>query len=279
MKFLIPWLVLTLISWLVGALVWLFTRSPYGRSRRASLWLVALFAGPMAILGFQDAKESYQVWQLDRDRAYVNELCATQGGDKIYRTVDNVEGVLQMKPRPQETDEMWRDQFGMPDPWGRAQGDGSGSLSRGLDPAISLGKDGNGTGSHGYWFLEQRVVGSPQLLRRVASSKGETLEVTKLRSRYGYLTEDISTRDMRKRWIAGGRIKIIDLQTNEVLAMRTGFFRAAGPFSPMRWEGASAYQNERICPQESRLNSFLVTVLKPPINMATDEQLKSLSKD
>jgi hypothetical protein len=53
--------------------------------------------------------------------------------------------------------------------------------------------------------------------------KTEVKLVEELQSRYGYLTEDISTSQMRSRWIAGGKITIINLETKEVLAERIGF--------------------------------------------------------
>ena len=39
------------------------------------------------------------------DWEYYQELCRTQAGDKIYRTVDNVEGIFQMKPRNPDPDQ------------------------------------------------------------------------------------------------------------------------------------------------------------------------------
>lgn len=38
------------------------------------------------------------------DVAYLKELCSKYGGDKIYKTVDNVEGVFQMKARNPDGD-------------------------------------------------------------------------------------------------------------------------------------------------------------------------------
>ena len=42
-------------------------------------------------------------------------------------------------------------------------------------------------------------------------------------SRYGVTYDDISTREEREYWIAGSSLKVIDLQTNEVIAERIGY--------------------------------------------------------
>ena len=41
--------------------------------------------------------------------------------------------------------------------------------------------------------------------------------------RYGVTYEDISTREEREYWIAGSSLKVIDLQTNDVIAERIGY--------------------------------------------------------
>ena len=41
--------------------------------------------------------------------------------------------------------------------------------------------------------------------------------------RYGVVYDDISTREEREYWIAGSSLKVVDLQTNEVIAERIGY--------------------------------------------------------
>jgi len=41
--------------------------------------------------------------------------------------------------------------------------------------------------------------------------------------RYGVTYEDISTREERDHWIAGSSLKVIDVQSGEVLAERIGY--------------------------------------------------------
>lgn len=105
--------------------------------------------------------------------------------------------------------------------------------------------------------------------------------VGRLKSRYGYLTEDLTTKEMRDKWIGAGRIKIIDLQTNEVLAERKGYFRAPGDMlkkGAMRW-AAGGYSVCPFPPNNAGLMRFLHSVLKPIEGFPTNEQLESIVKD
>ena len=100
--------------------------------------------------------------------------------------------------------------------------------------------------------------------------------VKNLLSRYGYLTEDLSTTEMRNNWIGAGRIKIIDLQTNEVLAERKGYFRARGDILPphgLRWWGGG----NLMCPKNGGLLSFLHSTLQPVKGFPSDEQLEHIA--
>lgn len=259
------------------------------RKRAALIAGVIFFGGPIAAYLYVALREELAASNFDADVAYVKELCAKQGGDKIYRTVDNVEGVFQMKARNPDPEGQWRDQYGMVDPWGMAMGDPD-------SPTLLA------TRGRGYWFFEQQPgFGKPEgppYRRNYLSQTGQlrrdthpgadfkddpalatkTIVVSMLRSRYGYYIEDLSTKEMRSRWIAGGRIKIVDLHTHEVLAERTGYFRAIGRDAKYYWSGASAFQNQRICPHDSSLHGFLFAVLKPVQQVPNVVQLNSLQE-
>ena len=280
MKLWIPLILFGALSWLIGLIVCARMARAQRAGKAIALVAIVFFGAPFAVyfaLYFKDWREDRQ---FQADVAYVQQLCAQYGGDKIYRTVDNVEGVFQITPRPPMTEAMWQDQYGMPDPWGKAQLDSDATL-KDAGPSIPIGVSKFQPESRGYWFLEQHTaIGESELpyLRRVPY-RSTGVYVAKLKSRYGYQTEDLSTPELRKRWIAGGRIKIIDLQTNEVLAERTGYFRAIGNRAKTHWSGASAYGTTRMCPKDSSLGAFLKSVLIPPIERATPEQINSLRKE
>jgi len=229
----------------------------------------------------ESRKASFQ-----EDLAYVRSLCAIGGGDRIYRRVDNVEGVLQMKSRNPDGVYQWADQFGMAEPWALAFGD----TDRG---AVELGIRGAG-----YWFIEHRsphgaLEGSAGRRQALVSTATRTkltgpevfasaegflmdrrqLKVTTTVSRYGYTTEDLTTEAMRRRWIAGGRLKIIDLQTNEVLAERVGFYRAMGPAYKMAWAAGTSCRSDEL----TYFQGFIKSVLRPPVNVPTELDLKRIN--
>jgi hypothetical protein len=66
---------------------------------------------------------------------------------------------------------------------------------------------------------------------------------------------------MRGRWIAGGRIRVLDLKVGEVLAERTGFYfgrRLNGALTKHPWGGSG-----ETCPPKHFTSEFIKSVLIP----------------
>ena len=79
-----------------------------------------------------------------------------------------------------------------------------------------------------------------------------------IQSEYGYKTEDISTKQDRDLWIAGGRLQIIHLKTGEVVAERIGYIfdnSFGGNQHLPAWDDARQY-----CPGGND-NFFIIHVL------------------
>ncbi|NKI69932.1 hypothetical protein GN109_10915 [Collimonas pratensis] len=159
-------------------------------------------------------------------------------GEKITKTVDNVDGVFLMKIRPQRIN--GSDQFALDDPYGLDLGD---------DEYIKnflKGRDEQGglvyafTAHPGYHYVEavdpkdgsryRYTAYIDEIWKRDSNYlQGVThFELTKAPPllpgpRYGVTYDDISTPEDRKRWIAGSSLRVIDLQTNEVIAERIGY--------------------------------------------------------
>jgi hypothetical protein len=281
MKVLIPLFLYAVVSGLAGLIVCGLMLWRKQSMRAIGVAAAVFFGGPPATYLYLYIKEGLEQRQFDADVAYVKELCSKYGGDKIVRTVDNVEGVFQMRARNPNFHVETRDQFGMFDPWGQANGDSDGVSVRLYQ-----------TPEHGgyLYFEQQAAFGQPEgppytrtvvtwTGKRIADSqplypeKGwmqygqEKLSVKTLRSRYGYITEDLSTPEMRKRWIAGGRVKVIDLATKEILAERTGYFKAFGLRVMVHWS-----PTDFRCPETDGLNGFLTSVLHPPAPTNPDQQ-------
>jgi hypothetical protein len=245
----------------IGALVVVAYFVDRAKRRRALVITALLFALPPA---WWWGSYPYFAYVAERDYAVFNELCTKMAGDKISRRVEGVDSVFQMRARDQSGEVTHKNnQYSMEDPFGAI-----GDVGSGRSPRIYLewlSKDGSyevferprslGIDSRGPFLRFTAVKGaSPALQIRQE-------EVTSVVSRYGYTWEDISTEDMRSRWIAGGRIRIFDLQRKEVLAERTGFYFGRflnGGLAQHPWSGVGV-----TCPNRHRTSNFVMTVLIP----------------
>lgn len=83
---------------------------------------------------------------------------------------------------------------------------------------------------------------------------------------YGVAWEDISTREDRENWVAGGELKIIDLRSNKIIAKRVGYLMDSGlgSLSGARnpWGWAQSYGPR--CPDSDKRSwEFVMKILKP----------------
>lgn len=74
-------------------------------------------------------------------------------------------------------------------------------------------------------------------------------------ARYGITWDDISTREDRDYWIAGGSIKVIDLRTNEVIAERIGYMMDRGQGSEAGFRSPWLLAAHTACPSFDRSES------------------------
>jgi len=183
--------------------------------------------------------------------------CET-AGEKIHRTVNNVEGMYLLKLRPQGRN--FGNQFAMDDPYGDdVSGDGyiagflreqlkskspnlPGSPPRNgylwveaIDP-----KDGVRYRYTGRWFEPWQT--DKHYLQGYMKFAVDKTPATGPAPRYGVTYDDISTREDRESWIAGSSLRVIDLQTQEVIAERIGYMwdpSQGGGRSP--WLSAADY--------------------------------------
>lgn len=262
MKTLIPLIVFAAICFGVGLIAAVLLLAL--KKKRAALKTAAvLFALPVVAALLVFARDEWRHRDMQARLAYVQELCAKNGGERIYRTVDNVEGVFQMKARNPDPEDQWRDQYGMVDPWG-ANADSDNLQDLVLDP---LGNESR------YVFVEQqppfgsppgppfrrtRIVAAPSTSADgTADARGFRIEqrlVETIRSRYGFYFEDLSTTEMREQWISAGRLKIVEISTGELIAERIGY-GLGNPRNKMSWSGGD------ICSSGS--GSFLLSALRP----------------
>lgn len=183
--------------------------------------------------------------RLAKAQAMFAERCKT-AGEKIHRRVEDVEGVLLLKVRPRTIN--YNDQFALDDPYGRDLGGEGyiGSFLRGSYQTETSGTPAPGSPPRfGYRYIEVLDQKDGQRYRYTGRAE-EPWQTNKaylqgyLRfvldkvpapgptPRYGVTYDDISTREEREYWIAGSSLKVIDMQTSEVIAERVGYLMDPG---------------------------------------------------
>lgn len=207
-------------------------------------------------------------------KQYFDHLCRTEAGEFIFKTVKNVEGLMILRPRPFATDEMLMDRYALEDPFGDSNWEAT-------DPAKIL------VGSYGYRYVETRKIGGNQTAYqrfsgyfsrwegRVLKEAPMTKETLLTRSsRYGFTWRGVKRPNDRELGVAGGELILIDLTTEEVLAVRRGYIRSGdvrNSRTGIWWLGG------HVCPEAPKklfsTAEFLVKVLQPaPVNKAGGNQ-------
>ena len=158
-------------------------------------------------------------------KAVFDEQCK-KAGEKIYRTVDNVDGVMLLKVRGKEKDEINRTIWDLAaDPMWKSAAIADIESSDGGYIVNFLGSD-----RKKYSFVD--VLKEDGSISRYWQYKGhgdideERDGVIKNPSdpaRYAVTYENNVDPELRKHWVAGTTIKIIDRQTDELLAEKTIF--------------------------------------------------------
>lgn len=198
-------------------------------------------------------------------------------GEKIHRTVDKVDGVVWMKWREQAKNQS--DQFKLDDPYGQdCGGEDCISLMLRVTSGAALNPEEAKRHQSGYRFVEttdprtkKRVrytgvikvthVRTPaQIEEYKRNSNGvdpgpnvygfglEQQEIETYTARFGITWDDISTREDRERWIAGGSLKLIDLRTNDVVAERVGYMMDRGQGSRAGFRSPWLFAPQTACP-------------------------------
>ena len=250
-------------------LLWFLVRFAYKKPKRnpSKILSGSLTAAAILLLfvwmipkQFGPSKEEIQA-QEEWDRKYkeaeavFNEQCKT-AGEKIYRTVDNVEGIMLLKVVPESTvsedtktrDPMWADAALNAD-------EGEGFISHFLTP---LNKKG-------YPYVD--VLQPDQSVIRYTGKSSPFTQSGKPRkpARYAVTFENNVDPKLRRHWVAGATIRIIDRQTDEVIAEKItyAFEKGLGGTGGARmpWAFAVSCENKEIFP--SKLSNFVFDVLKP----------------
>lgn len=169
---------------------------------------------------------------------YFDYLCKHEAGEFIYRTVDNVEGILQMRPRDGSKDYFDRMAAGdIPeDPWGHTNAEARFpwtflgaydffetkqtavpsrvAMSRMFHPSMKMSADASQTIARFYGYNGQDLVTFRKQFSQIPQS------------RYGYTWRENQTRLDQWFNIFPGEINVVDLQNQTTLAVMRGFYRS-----------------------------------------------------
>ena len=144
---------------------------------------------------------------------YFDHLCKAEAGEFVYKTVENVQGIVQLRQRPNANYE-YSHLYAFEDPFGFD-----------ADPAFFI---------YPGWYKYYETANSPSINEgpkyiRYFGYDGQNPETIQKvneaqhKSRYGYTWRGIVRPHDRENGIGGGEAIVVDLETNEVLAVYRGY--------------------------------------------------------
>lgn len=252
-----------------------------------SLFIPTFFAGCAS-------EQSLKKDRLDPATVRFEARCKT-AGEFIHRTVENVEGVYLLKVRPEKINRS--EQYTYDDPYGRDHGGETyiRSFLRGayttevtlpkvlppdFPPHIAYAFVDAVDGTDGKRYRYTGRIEEPALTKKGFLPGHKIFVHSKSLAnspapRYGVTYDDISTKEDRDYWIAGSSLKVIDLEKNEVIAERIGYFYdsaqgdTSGGRAPWLWATSNACPSFGSAPafgsQPNQTAVFVEKVLRPHV--------------
>lgn len=217
----------------------------------------------------------YKPWMTPEE--YFAQLCKTEAGEFIFKTVENVEGLVQLRLRDNPTDYQLEHLYALEDPYGHSVGvrdhpedyfvqPGLGKYEFLEIPFPKDTKTSNGMKYRRYFRGSEKDSKRDFVFMKGSHSERvpyvvQQRNASELQSRYGYVWRGIKRPHDRELGIVGGEIIILDLQTNEVLAVRRGFVRTGfvRNMTGVWWLTASKCSKESLKTDAQFINQ----VLKP----------------
>ncbi len=213
---------------------------------------------------------------------YFKALCQSEAGEFIYETVENVEGVYQIRPRNPERGIEMRDPYVMEDPFGFDIGEAS-------KPGINLLISGKykfiETSSYDIWqekpkYVVEKYFDNPVLHKIKKENryfnyqkksdlyfqKFIRIQQREISSKYGYSWRGIKRKYDREMGIAGGELVILELSTNKILGIKRGFSYSKISNDGAVWWLASTRCHGNYFGKNKSLDDFIGKVLKPVFN-------------
>ena len=170
---------------------------------------------------------------------YFDHLCKTEAGEFIYKTVENVDGLLQMRPRKRATDYELEHLYVLEDPYGHTTDESYLVQDSYVQPAtgryqfleMPLSKSSSAGEQYRRYYRDENAHPGKKYQTAI-NGQGVFVPyivadatVSDIKSRFGYTWRGIDRSHDRELGIAGGELIVLDLKTNEVLAVRRGYMR------------------------------------------------------
>lgn len=212
------------------------------------LWVVSIVLAIVLVGGcaFVDPKEAaFQVAyreEVKKAEALYAERCATVAGEKIYKTVDNVEGILLMNVPSTGGERAWFERNWPGAAFAHERSarllevidtflwyqhrspDGHTSLDTGVSPWPGY-RYVDVIGDTGRDRDRYTLVRKPRATSKIGwiDTLTEKNPTTAAMPRYGIQFDDRVIAEERALWVASGVVKVIDLSNNEVLGELTRY--------------------------------------------------------
>jgi len=214
---------------------------------------------------------------------YFDYLCKTEAGEFIYKTVENVEGFYLMRPSKRATDYEMEHLYGLEAPYVEVHGEYYSPEEYFVQPhmgkyqflEVPLAKSQD-TSSYRRYYRDDHAHPGKQYQTAingkavfvpyvVAEAQTDTLK-----SKYGVTWRGITRPHDRDLGIAGSELIVLNLETNEILAVRRGYKRTGGVrnLTGVWWLAGQT------CPKLSDRPDhwFIKDVLKPAPNLEIKEK-------
>ncbi len=194
-----------------------------------TLLVAALFIGP-AIPGMYRTVDNKL--RLSKATKLFDERCKT-AGERIYKTVEGVKGFHLEKLRPEHKN--FSDQYALTDPYGSDYGGEAyaASMLWGRGANFDLTNTSQVGAAYTYvTFFDDKSKELMQMRLTGAAKRNGALEFVVApaadRPQHSVTYEDVSTVEDRKHWIAGSRLRVVDIRNNEILGERVGWMLDTG---------------------------------------------------
>lgn len=209
---------------------------------------------------------------------YFRDLCNREAGEFIFKTVSDVEGIAQIRPRIRATDTELQHLFAIEDPFGEVSGDHWFPADAFVQPyqgkykffEVSEFHSNSGNQSRKYHrYYRDKESRSTRQYQTVIDGKSvfvpyivKEILIDETTAKYGFTWRGIERPYDRELGIAGGELIVLDIRTSEVLAVRRGFIRTGGVHAS---GGGVWWLGGQTCPSlaKRRHREFINEVLKP----------------